>query len=178
LVGSGWRIETFIRAIALVKVFLCLRLKAGLKGGVMNSTIQESSKQFAAITALSILVLTLTSCGMISETRQEIPVKPAQAVLVNPCAVETIEEMGFSPRITPGLSPTAIRISASLHPAVITSTPAVVIDVAADGGAKPVQVTIKGIGGPIPVSASMLDERTEEFVSHFYACVNRTGLKP
>jgi hypothetical protein len=138
----------------------------------MNSTIQESSKQFAAITALSILVLTLTSCGMISESKQEIPVKPAQAALVNPCAVNTLEEMGFTPRVTPGASPTAIRISASLHPTVITSTPAVVIDVAADGGAKPVQVTVKGIGGPIPVSASMLEERTQEFASLFNACVN------
>jgi hypothetical protein len=138
----------------------------------MINTSEGSSEPFVAIAALAILVFTLTSCGMISEAKREIPVKPAQAALVNPCAVDTLEEMGFTPRVTSGSSPTGIRISASLHPTVITSTPAVVFDVAADGGAKPVQVTVKGIGGPIPVSTSMLDERSAEFASRFNACVN------
>jgi hypothetical protein len=76
----------------------------------MITPILGSSKPFAAIGTLSILVLMLTACGMISEAKREIPVKPDQAALVSPCASETLEEMGFTPRITPGPSPTAIRI--------------------------------------------------------------------
>jgi len=138
----------------------------------MIRTIQWTSRPFAAIAALSILALTLSACGLISEAKLEIPVKPAQAGLVNPCAAATIDEMGFTPRVTPGPSPTAIRISASDHPDVISSTPALMIDVIADGGAKPVQVTVKAVGGPIPVSSSMLEGKTDEFASLFKACMD------
>jgi hypothetical protein len=141
-------------------------------GDNMISKMKWSSKQFTAIAALSPLLFALTACGLISEAKLEIPVKPAHAQLVNPCAVKALDEMGFAPRITAGPSPEAIRISASQHPTVIASTPALIIDVATEGGTKPVQVTVKGVAGPIPVSASMLDNKTEEFVSLFNACMN------
>lgn len=138
----------------------------------MIGTVQWTSRPFAAIATLSILALMLSACGLISEAKLEIPVKPTQAGLVNPCAAATIDEMGFTPRVTPGPSPTAIRISASDHPDVISSTPALMIDVTADGSTKPVQVTVKAIGGPIPVSVSVLEEKTEKFASLFRACMD------
>jgi hypothetical protein len=137
----------------------------------MNSIVHWSGRAFALV-VLSILASGLISCGLTSEAKLEIPVKPAHEGLINPCAVAALEKMGFDPIVTAGPSGSATVITASEHAAVVASTPAVLIDVAAEGCTRPVRVTVKGVGGPIPVSESALKERSAEFASLFNACLN------